>query len=438
LSPECRSVEEAAIAGIRWLKKLNQADLVGDDVVGWWALQFAGIQPSQQQQGLMIKTLSAWSVERANPYTASVILRTLLRAGWRNENLGRFHEFFEHLLNRQLQSTTRIIDALWLMHAFKEVGWHSAAAYKKNTRRIIDEIPSEVVPVAMASLLDEICSSQNFRRQAVELLNKSVKQGSYRDLLDWQCSYLLLASDILTSPRSETSKRLVEWILSRQEDGEWDAQSEENVESTSVTSLALLGHVRALESTLRVDEQMGRNGLMAIRVDFALQQSRILELWRLALAEDKTYERGLLLEQLFIQWLSNDDLLKLENHRLRVRGGEIDLTISVKAGDPLLSEFGPILVIECKNLRNTLTASVARDFAANVLGRLPQGCKSALIATTGSFSRDALDVLDTLSLSSHRVFAGADGRDLETAIFGGIKLSEFVRETFKEASLRAR
>jgi len=144
--------------------------------------------------------------------------------------------------------------------------------------------------------------------------------------------------------------------------------------------------------------------------------SEIASLWTKARIESIPAKKGKLLEELFLQLIAIDGNLVLVNHNVRTQSEEIDIVLEPHMSSPFWSRIAPpMILLECKNWKNKVSAKEVRNFAGKIENRPKMLCRIGFLIATNGFTKDA-----------QKELLGYRARDFIIATVTGVDITKLI------------
>lgn len=431
-----------AIRGIRWLAQLDVKDLTGDDAVGWWALIYAGKLTPPKLIDDFIKKLEVWEkridIDRIDVYTYSIILRTLIHSGISIKKLETSKKTLEYLIKKELK-TPNIRNLLWAAHTCLEIGWTGISAFEKISRALATSNKLNLDDMCMCI---PILHLHKKWAKPLEKMHKKILHAvateEYKSMLDWNLVYLLLS--LIIFKNNKESKIVADWLVKRQFEGMWDASTDENIESTSVASLAL---IRYCEERLQRELRINKHDTWILKslIKYHIRETldivtHLHSLWRMFLSEQDNNKKGDLFAEFIISFIKMDHQFKVVDIKKRTESEEIDIVLENMSDDSFFRALSsPIIIVECKGWTGPITSAIIRDFRVKIENRSLPVCKIGLLITSSRLTDDANTELIGLR-GKDFTLATADKDDINKILTQELTFPEFLKEQLRKAGLR--
>jgi len=160
------------------------------------------------------------------------------------------------------------------------------------------------------------------------------------------------------------------------------------------------------------------------------------KLWKQVKETSDANEKGQLLQRLVVDLIQTDGNFVIHDRNVRTESEEIDVVVGASTTSPFwLAMPCPLVLIECKNWKDKVSAKEVRDFVGKLLNRPRTLCSLGFMICTSGFTSDAQQ-----ELLGHRgkdfVVATITGADLDALMESGKSISLLLQKKLLEASLR--
>lgn len=159
----------------------------------------------------------------------------------------------------------------------------------------------------------------------------------------------------------------------------------------------------------------------------------LLELWYGL--EDKqlnSYEKGKIFEEFAIALF--ESFFNILSHNLNTQNGEFDIVMEQKSIEPFWSEYGGIILIECKNWSSNIPLKDIGSFHSKVLN---SRAKLGIFISMSGFTKDAKRMAENIANSiSNPLIVLISGKDIKDYLFSEkLDLNIFLKNIITEIRL---
>lgn len=446
----------AILNATRWLNSQNPSEMLGDDSVGWWMLIFTGKSlPSTiefELKSQLNKILPKIQIGKSSLYTASAISRTLKRAN-RLENeskvVARLIKTIEESTflidfntNKTLESIP--IDIIWILQAIYELGGFTKYKTPDSIYSFLNEVKyNNPVEVSMLWPILKIVRTPEKLSEIAKIILESrqeiLSSAWLENYLDWQVSYVL--KFLVDNKMTEEAQVIAIHLLRRQKDGQWDEETDENIESTSLVSLALFSYWKEKNrSNLLVNTDKMIDFCLNQCLNIALEAKEDLnEKWTILKKSSEKKNKGEMLEDFISFYISQDDShFKIDENRARTKSEEIDIVLENLEADGFFKQIqSRLILVECKYTKIKTSAKEVRDFWTKIQSRKRFLCKIGFLISISGFTKDAdIELFRLNSSEKEMIICGIDGKELEDSILKALPFSSLLEKSIIKTNKR--
>lgn len=160
------------------------------------------------------------------------------------------------------------------------------------------------------------------------------------------------------------------------------------------------------------------------------------QIWQEALKSTDTYEKGKLLEQVFVRLFQLDGSFVVVEHNVRTETEEIDIVVQPDTSSPFWSRVSPpMLLLECKNWKDKIGTKELQVFATKIENRPRLLCRIGYLISISGFTDDAEKELIGYRARDF-VLATITAGHLKELIEKRTRISDLLKERLIDAGFR--
>lgn len=429
---------DAIVRAFRWVESLSVSELDGDDSVGWWLLVKHGrslpakiaVAMEKQLAGL----LNRLRFGSSNIYTATALARTLSRSGAldnKNAVQTAFITAIQGTSDNDIKDAHIFRDIIWLLQAIYETGDSIRPVLSMHILKVLMECElwSQVMILPILAQALEAEAREVYQSNLRGFITNACQNLECADRLHWEVSYLLLAS--LRLDMIDEGEKIANFLLTAQNDSQWDEETDENIESTALVALALGEYWNHYGKTR---DFLQKELLSFVVRDRLFQKQSLEDAWQdVRRANQK--ERGRALEDFIERYCNSDANLSVSKRDHRTKSEEVDIVLINKEQSRFFERLeSDLIMIECKCTKIKTSASELRDFTTKVRNRVQKLCKVGIMVSFSGFSSAV-----RTELARHQkddpIIGIISGQDIVRGISENASFSDLIQKALRDAIL---